>query len=248
MVASPALSPSIRPALLLGFALGGFFDGILLHQILQWHHLLSLVPGTDLRAQVLWDGLFHAAMYAIAGWGLWGLWRRGAPGGQRLWGALLLGFGFWHLVDAVLSHWVLGIHRIRVEAEAPLLWDLGWLVLFGIVPIAVAAHLLRRGDGAGGSRRAVATLALVSLAAGGWALRPPEGQPLTAAVFRPGLGAAEIEQGLDALGARVVWAGPKLDVVLVTLPPERRWELYAAGALMVTGAGVPAGCLGWSEA
>ena len=45
------------PAATLGFALGGFFDGILLHQILQWHHLLSLVPGvTELRMQVLWDG------------------------------------------------------------------------------------------------------------------------------------------------------------------------------------------------
>ena len=29
----------------LGMALGGFFDGILLHQVLQWHHFLSLVPG-----------------------------------------------------------------------------------------------------------------------------------------------------------------------------------------------------------
>jgi uncharacterized membrane protein len=26
---------------MLGFAFGGFFDGILLHQVLQWHHLLS---------------------------------------------------------------------------------------------------------------------------------------------------------------------------------------------------------------
>ena len=25
----------------LGFGIGGFFDGILLHQVLQWHHLLS---------------------------------------------------------------------------------------------------------------------------------------------------------------------------------------------------------------
>lgn len=47
-------TPWIRYALLLGIALGGFFDGILLHQILQWHHLLNLVPGVDdLRAQVL---------------------------------------------------------------------------------------------------------------------------------------------------------------------------------------------------
>jgi uncharacterized membrane protein len=49
----------------LGFALGGFFDGILLHQVLQWHHFLSLVPGEALRdigVQILADGLFHAAM------------------------------------------------------------------------------------------------------------------------------------------------------------------------------------------
>ncbi|WP_426000432.1 DUF2243 domain-containing protein [Caulobacter sp. DWR1-3-2b1] len=30
---------------MLAVALCGFFDGILLDQILQWHHLLSLVPG-----------------------------------------------------------------------------------------------------------------------------------------------------------------------------------------------------------
>ena len=43
----------------LGFALGGFFDGILLHQLLQWHHLFSLVPGEawrDIRNQILMDG------------------------------------------------------------------------------------------------------------------------------------------------------------------------------------------------
>ena len=52
------------------------FVGILLHQILQWHHLLSLVPGIgDLRAQVMWDGVFHALMYVIAAAGLVALWR-----------------------------------------------------------------------------------------------------------------------------------------------------------------------------
>ena len=38
-----------RPATLaLGFALGGFFDGIVLHQVLQWHHLLSAVDAPGL--------------------------------------------------------------------------------------------------------------------------------------------------------------------------------------------------------
>jgi uncharacterized membrane protein len=29
------------PATILGVGLGGFVDGIVLHQVLQWHHLLS---------------------------------------------------------------------------------------------------------------------------------------------------------------------------------------------------------------
>ena len=28
--------------IVLGIGLGGFFDGIVLHQILQWHHMLTL--------------------------------------------------------------------------------------------------------------------------------------------------------------------------------------------------------------
>ena len=82
-------TPWFRWGAVLGFALGGFFDGILLHQILQWHHLLSLVPGIDdLRMQVLWDGWFHALMYVIALAGLAGLWRlhrRGAGSGAGRW-------------------------------------------------------------------------------------------------------------------------------------------------------------------
>src|SRR5690606_24499667 len=102
-----------------GFALGGFFDGILLHQILQWHHLLSNVSGGDLRFQVAADGYFHALMYIVAGIGLWMLWRRAlsrAPlSGTALLAEMMIGFGAWHIVDSVLSHWVLGIHRIRME-------------------------------------------------------------------------------------------------------------------------------------
>ncbi len=72
----------IRYGSLLGLALGGFFDGILLHQILQWHHLLSLVPGIDdMRLQILWDGYFHLLMYVLAAVALWGLWRAHRRGG-----------------------------------------------------------------------------------------------------------------------------------------------------------------------
>ena len=50
----------------MGIGLGGFVDGIVLHQILQWHHMLTdtgdYPPTTiaGLEANTLADGLFHA--------------------------------------------------------------------------------------------------------------------------------------------------------------------------------------------
>ncbi|WP_026871844.1 DUF2243 domain-containing protein [Inquilinus limosus] len=246
-------SPRTKWGVALGFALGGFFDGILLHQILQWHHLLSLVPGAgDLRMQVLWDGYFHALMYVIAAVALWGLWRgrRTGDDGGPLSAAVLAGFGLWHVVDGVLSHWVLGLHRIRLDSASPLAWDLLWFAVFGLLPLALGWLVLRRGAG-GPTQGAVLGLLLlagVSGAAGAWALRPPPGQPFTTVVFRPGLEPQEVLGALDAAEARLVWSDPAMGVVVVAVAPQRRWSFYRHGALLVGGSGVPAGCIGWSRA
>lgn len=249
----PEQAPShLLPGILLGLAFGGFFDGILLHQILQWHHLLSLVPGVvDLRTQILWDGLFHGLMYVVAALALWLLWRdlrlrRPLPP-RRLAGTLLIGFGLWHLLDGLLSHWLLGIHRIRVDAPNPLAWDLAFFAGLGLVPAAIGLALLRGTPAP--PRRAAATLAALALAAGlsgAWAIQPPPDQPFTTVVFRPGLAPDLIEARLDALGARIIWAEPGMEVVILALPQERRLALYRQGALMVSGAASPAGCFNWS--
>ena len=64
--------------ILAGLGLGGFSDGIVLHQILQWHHLVSNVyPVTTvagLERKTLGDGLFHAASYLFTAAGLFLLW------------------------------------------------------------------------------------------------------------------------------------------------------------------------------
>jgi uncharacterized membrane protein len=39
--AHEAVTRPRAPGILLGIGLGGFVDGILLHQILQWHHMLT---------------------------------------------------------------------------------------------------------------------------------------------------------------------------------------------------------------
>lgn len=239
----------------LGFALGGFFDGILLHQILQWHHLLSLVPGmADIRLQVLWDGYFHALMYVIAIAGLWGLWRAhrniGDIWGRQLVGAVAIGFGLWHIVDAVLSHWLLGIHRIKLNSPNPLLWDLLWFFAFGVIPLVIGWYLLR-----GGGRHttfAHSTMTLIALTcatigAGAWSLRPPIDQPFTTVVFGPGVGPAEVFAALASVDARLVWTDPAMGVVVVDVELGQRWGFYAKGAMLVSGSGVPAGCLTWTR-
>ncbi|HYE48109.1 MAG TPA: DUF2243 domain-containing protein [Azospirillaceae bacterium] len=236
------------PACIVGVAVGGFFDGILLHQILQWHHLLSAVPGEpfrDIRVQVMADGLFHALMYLVAAAGLWLLWRRrGALGregsGRAVGAAALAGFGLWHVIDAVLFHWVLGIHHVRMETDRVLLWDLAFFVP-GVLLLALGAWWGR--SPGGGRPRPAAALLLAGLAAGTgtWALRAP-GDGMTAVLFRPGVAPMQALAALVEAGALPVEGDPVAGLWIVRLPEGGGWRLYARGALFVGGAGLPAGC------
>ncbi len=71
----------VAAGVLLGLGLGGFFDGIVLHQILQWHHMATSAgyPADtleNLELNTMLDGLFHAATYMLTAAGLFMLWRR----------------------------------------------------------------------------------------------------------------------------------------------------------------------------
>ena len=87
------------------------------------------------------------------------------PSGRLLLATILIGFGAWHVADAVLSHWVLGIHRIRMDSGSPLIWDLLWFGIFGVMPLLIG-WLMRRAGGDGGmpvSRGATVIRLLVGL-------------------------------------------------------------------------------------
>ena len=238
----------IAPAALLGFALSGFFDGILLHQILQWHHLLSATGG-DLAFQVAADGWFHVGMYAIAAAGLGVLWRRRAAMAGRgagrtvaAWG--LIGFGLWHVVDAVLFHWTLGIHRIRMDAANRLAWDVGWLAATGLAPLLAGIRLARR-PGGGSGRTATATLAVLAVASGIYAALPPPGGA-TVVAFAGGTSTPAALSAVARAGGTVQWSDPTGRVFAVDgVPPDAVPGLLSRGAIWVGGAGLPTGCLGW---
>ena len=132
----PTRVPLIVAGVLLGAGLGGFVDGIVLHQILQWHNLLSarLPPDTLVRAKVnmYWDGVFYAAVWLMTALGLRLLWAAGARpdvpwSGQTLVGALLLGWGVFNVVEGVIDHHLLALHHVREYAPDKLPWDAAFL-------------------------------------------------------------------------------------------------------------------------
>ncbi|GJD63245.1 DUF2243 domain-containing protein [Methylobacterium frigidaeris] len=144
----------LLPGLLIGLGLGGFFDGIVLHQLLQWHHMLSSwYPITSLDALELntrWDGYFHSATYVFVVLGVFLLWRRGGPrrdfrDGRALAGAVLLGWAAFNLVEGVIDHQILGVHHVNetVPRAAWAWWDAGFLA-WGAA-MGVAGGLLVRG-------------------------------------------------------------------------------------------------------
>lgn len=247
----------------LGLALGGFFDGILLHQILQWHHLLSNVDAArDMRVQILADGVFHALMYVIAAAALYQLWRRRAalntPDAARvLWGMALVGFGSWHILDAVVSHWITGIHRIKVDSPQPLLWDLAWFVAFGVVPALAGWWLRRKGpDGSGGGsppphsarrgRQAAAGLGLAALVAGPMAALPTGATDQVTVLFAPGVTPGQAFNALARVDARVLWVDRSGGLWAVSMSrPSAALALYRDGALLVSQSGAAMGCLSW---
>jgi uncharacterized membrane protein len=123
--------------LILGVGLGGFADGIALHQIAQWHNMGSAkVPPVTMdamRQNMLWDGLFHAAVWALTLAGVYLLLRdarreRPLPSMRAFTGQMLVGWGAFNVVDVLVFHFALGLHRLREGPDA-LLYDLGWLAM-----------------------------------------------------------------------------------------------------------------------
>jgi uncharacterized membrane protein len=152
---------SIAPGLLLGLGLGGFVDGIVLHQIVQWHNMGSaILPPTTMDAMkqnMTWDGLFHAGTWTIVIVGVYRLLhdaREGAalPTAGAFTGQLLLGWGIFNLVEGLIDHHVLDLHHVRdLPAHVPA-YDWAFLIVGGLVFIGLGWTLSRRSRGPSGRR------------------------------------------------------------------------------------------------
>jgi uncharacterized membrane protein len=144
------------PGILLGIGLGGFVDGIVLHQVLQWHHLLSsegdyaTTTVGGLEDNTLADGLFHATTLAAVVVGLWLLWRRTtkwrwAMSGRAFVGWMLVGWGLFNLVEGVVNHEILGLHHVREGVGHETAYDFGFLVV-SVLLLVTGGLLARLGE------------------------------------------------------------------------------------------------------
>ncbi len=137
-------------AVLLGVALGGFFDGIVLHQILQWHHMVStpIPPDTiaNLQLNTLGDGVFHGATWVLTVAGIFVLMtsngaRHEDGGSQTLVAGMLIGWGVFNIAEGIVDHYLLNLHHVRPGPDE-VLYDLAFLV-WGVILIAVGYALMR---------------------------------------------------------------------------------------------------------
>jgi uncharacterized membrane protein len=122
-----------------------------MHQILQWHHLVSShVPPSslaNLEINTLADGLFHAVAWLVSLVGVALLWRASHAGAgldaSHFVGGLLAGWGGFNLVEGVVDHQVLGIHHVRPGPDE-LLYDAAYLVWGASMLIAGIVFVRRR--------------------------------------------------------------------------------------------------------
>lgn len=158
-----SVSPRIAPAFpfsagfCLGVGIGGYFDGVVFHQLLQWHHLFSswypITSFENLQFNILWDGVFHSAAYLFILGGVFRLWRAARLVHFRwstrcLAASMLTGFGTFNVIEGLVDHQLLGIHHVNetVARTHWLYWDVGFLG-WGAAMLLIGLLLWRRTHG-----------------------------------------------------------------------------------------------------
>src|SRR5690606_25378146 len=111
--------PLTTTSIIIGIGLGGLIDGIVLHQILQWHEMLSnKILATNYvgkSVNMFWDGIFHAFCLLIILLGcvlMWRLLQRNDinTSGKLFSGGLLMGWGIFNIVEGIIDHHLLKLH------------------------------------------------------------------------------------------------------------------------------------------
>jgi uncharacterized membrane protein len=137
-------APILTAAIVLGIGLGGFVDGVIFHQILQWHEMLSnkidatTVPGKSVN--MFWDGLFHAFCLIAVCTGIFLLWKAflqttASHSSKLIWAGLLLGWGIFNVTEGMIDHYLFKIHNVRELIGKQNLYNLLFIIYSAVLII-----------------------------------------------------------------------------------------------------------------
>jgi uncharacterized membrane protein len=142
-----------RAGLVLGMGFSGLADGIILHEILGWHHLVCYdlycrpTSVEQLQLENTQDGYFNLGLWLVLLLGTAMLLRAArdagpAWSGRVLLGSMLSGSGLFNFVEGLVNHQILGIHHVLPGSPHQFLFDMLYLAN-GLLFIAVGAWLIR---------------------------------------------------------------------------------------------------------
>jgi uncharacterized membrane protein len=138
----------VGASLLLGAGLGAFLDGIVLHQVLQWHAMISsIVAPTDLvgsKVNMFWDGIFHLFTWLATVVAMVLVVKELSRFGRKLRNRVLLGgsiagWGYFNIVEGIIDHHIFGLHHVHPGFNQAA-WDVGFIT-FGVLLIAAGAAI-----------------------------------------------------------------------------------------------------------
>ena len=145
-----SIVPLISTSIILGIGIGGFIDGIILHQILQWHEMFSnKLPPTNLVAKsvnMFWDGVFHvitliATIIGVVS--LFSLFQRTDVfiSKRTFFGGMFFGWGLFNIIEGIIDHHLLKLHNVREISQDIGFWNYSFLAVSAVM-IVVAAMLI----------------------------------------------------------------------------------------------------------
>lgn len=139
-------------SIILGIGIGGFIDGIFMHQILQWHGMftnkLPAITAIGKTVNMFWDGIFHLLTLSAVIIGIISLIRllrihtiNSSP--KLALGGFLTGWGLFNFVEGLLHHHILEFHTVREFSQNQDLWNYGFLLsglLFMVIGFDIIFH------------------------------------------------------------------------------------------------------------
>jgi uncharacterized membrane protein len=120
---------------ILGLGILGAVDGIVFHQLLQWHHL---VDHPNHPFEIFSDGIFNtlvAVLLVSGGIKIFLDFRKNqlSNNSRVFFGALLTGGGAFNLLEGLINHHLLKIHHVKPGDPYELLYDLAFLLVGAIL-------------------------------------------------------------------------------------------------------------------